>query len=87
MGIPTVDAKKIEIMDRVKFVQRAFALGILTIYKDCETVVSSLDELVFDDKKIDDKILDDGSTDNDTWDAFSYSFEKYINKYNYVQAA
>lgn len=87
IGIPTVDAKKIEILDRVKFVQRAFALGILHIYSGCETVISSLDELVYDDKKLEDKILDNGTTDNDTWDAFSYSFEKYINKYNYVHAA
>ena len=86
LNIPTVDAKKIEIIDRIKFVQRAFALGILSIYKDCETLINSLDELVWNDKKLDDKLLDDGSTDNDTWDAFSYSFEKQINRFNYVQA-
>lgn len=86
LGIPTVDALKIEIMDRVKFVQRAFALGILKIYKDCDTLIDCLDELVYDDKKIEDKLLDDGSTDNDTWDAFSYSFEKYKDRYNYIAA-
>lgn len=78
------DAKKIAIMDRVKFVQRIIALGCFDIIADCKTLINSLDELVYDDKSLVDKIKDDGSTDNDTWDGFSYSFETQINNYNFI---
>lgn len=78
------DAKKIAIMDRVKFVQRMMALGCLNIMSDCKTIINCLDELVYDDKSLVDKVLDNGTTDNDTWDGFSYSFEKHISRFNYI---
>ena len=83
-NITVGDAKKIAIMDRVKFVQRMMALGCFNIVYDCKTIVNSLDGLVYDEKKLTDTMKDDGSTDNDTWDAFSYSFETQIDRFNYI---
>lgn len=78
------DAKKINILDRIKFVQRMMALGCFNIMSDCKTLISSLDGLVYDDKSLVDKILDNGTTDNDTWDGFSYSFETKISRFNFI---
>lgn len=82
--VPTGDALKIKIMDRVKFVQRMFGLDMLHIHSNCKTVINSLSELCYDDKSLQDKVLDNGTTDNDTWDAFSYSFEKQISRFDFV---
>ena len=82
--IPVGDALKIKIMERVKFIQRMFSLNMLHIYKDCTTVINSLGTLVYDDKKTVDTVLDNGTTDNDTFDAFCYSFEKQIRRFDYV---
>lgn len=84
LGIPTGDAQKIAIMDRVNFTQRMMALGAFKVMHDCQTVINSFDELVYDEKSYKDKLLDNGTTDNDTWDAYSYSVERYIKKFNYI---
>jgi len=78
------DSLKLPIMDRVKFFQRMMALGMFRILNGCETVINSLDTLVYDDKSLVDKVLDNGTTDNDTWDGLSYSVESQIGKYDYI---
>lgn len=84
LNTPVGDAMKLPIMDRVKFFQRMMALGCFKVVKDCETVINSLDTLVYDEKSLKDKVLDNGTTDNDTWDALSYSIEKQINRFNFI---
>ena len=84
LGIPTGDAQKIQIMDRVNFTQRMMALDAFKVMYDCETLINSFDELVYDSKSYKDKLLDNGTTDNDTWDAYSYSVERYIKRFNYI---
>lgn len=78
------DAKKLAIMDRVKFIQKMMAIDAFHILSDCTTVINSLSELVYDDKSLVDKVLDNGTTDNDTWDALSYSVETRIDQYTYI---
>lgn len=75
------DAKKIKIIDRVRFISGMFGLKKLKILKTCKPLIDSLSELVWDEKALEDKVLDNGTTDNDSWDAFSYTFERYINLY------
>ena len=84
MKIVVCDALKLPIMDRVKFIQRMMALGMFSVLSQCETVISSLDGLVYDEKSLADKVLDNGTTDNDTWDGLSYSVESQINIYNFI---
>ena len=82
--VPVGDALKIKIMERVKFIQRMFSLNMLHIYKECVTLSDSLSTLVYDSKKTVDTVLDNGTTDNDTFDAFCYSFEKQIHRFDYI---
>lgn len=83
-NIPTEDASKKPIMDRVKFLQRMMALGAFRILSNCKTVIGALDGLVYDEKSLTDKVLDDGSTDNDSWDALSYGFEKFMSRFDFI---
>lgn len=83
-NITVADAKKILIMDRVKFIQKMFAVNMLHIHSDCNDLIKSLSTLVYDEKKLKDTVLDDGNTDNDSFDAFCYSFEKQISRFSYV---
>lgn len=75
------DASKIKILDRIRFVSGLFGLHKLKILNGCKCLINSLQELVWNDKSLNDELLDNGTTDNDTWDAFSYTFERYINYY------
>lgn len=79
------DSKKLKVMDRVKFISKLLALENIRIIKDdAQTVIDSLDELIYDDKASEDRLLDDGSVDVDTFDGFSYSFTRYMNRYSYI---
>lgn len=74
------DALKVKIIDRIRFVSGLFGLSKLKILRTCKSIQDSLQELVWDEKDVD-TLLDNGTTDNDSWDAFSYTFERYINLY------
>ena len=52
LNIPTGDAQKIAIMDRVNFTQRMMALGVFKIMYDCTQFIECLDELVYDEKSL-----------------------------------
>lgn len=83
--IPVEDSLKLRIMDRVQFISKMLALQAIQIVEDdADTLIASLDELVYDDKASEDKILDDGSTDNDSWDSFSYTFTRLIGRFKYL---
>ena len=82
LNIAVGDSVKGKIMDRVKFIQRMFSIGGLHILDTCDTLIDSLSEICYDERKSIDTLLDNGSTDNDTFDAFSYSFSSIINNYN-----
>jgi hypothetical protein len=83
-GIPVKvgDALKEKIINRIRFISRMFSVKKIKIVRTCATMISCLSELVWDDKQLtEDVLLDNGTTDNDTWDAFSYTFERYMNIY------
>lgn len=75
------DALKIKIIDRIRFVSGLLGVGKLKLLKTCKPLINSLQELVWDEKSLNDVLLDNGTTDNDSWDAFSYTFERYVDIY------
>ena len=81
INIKIGDALKVKIIDRIRFVSGLFGLNKIQIFNTCDNLINSLQELVWDDKALDDSLLDNGTTDNDSWDAFSYTFERYMNLY------
>src|SRR5690606_6957760 len=62
------DAKKIEIVDRIRLVSALISQGRFFYTKDAYTVRDALCEAVWDETKNEDVRLDDGSTDIDTLD-------------------
>ena len=72
-----LNAKKIEIHDRIKLVLLLMAQGRFFVTKDCPCLINAFSEAVYDSSKTDDTRLDDGTTDIDSLDAFEYSIESY----------
>lgn len=70
------DAKKIEIVDRIRLVSALISQGRFFYTKDAYTVRDALCEAVWDESKNEDIRLDDGTTDIDTLDALEYSIER-----------
>lgn len=68
------NARKNEILERIKLTQQLIAQGRFKVCTNAKTVTSALCEAVWDEKH-EDQRLDDGSTDIDTLDAFEYSIE------------
>ena len=68
------NARKNEILERIKLTQQLIAQGRFKVCTNAKTVSSALCEAVWDEKH-EDQRLDDGSTDIDTLDAFEYSIE------------
>ncbi len=70
------DAKKIEIVDRIRLVSALISQGRFFYTKDAYTVRDALCEAVWDESKNEDIRLDDGTSDIDTLDALEYSIER-----------
>lgn len=68
------NARKNEILERIKLTQQLVAQGRFKVCTNAKTVSNALCEAVWDEKH-EDQRLDDGSTDIDTLDAFEYSIE------------
>lgn len=74
------DCDKIEIKDRILFVQRMMGRRMLKIIRgENEGLRSALKEAIWE-KGREDVRLDDGTTDIDSLDAFEYSIIPFINK-------
>ena len=71
-----MNAKKTEILERIKLVLRLIGEGRFHIMRHCKTMIKALSDAVWDAKHPD-RRLDDGSTDIDTMDAMEYSIEEY----------
>lgn len=69
-----LNAKKMEINDRIRLVVKLQGQGRFWVAKHCKTVISALQDAVWDDKH-DNSRLDDGTTDIDTLDAMEYGIE------------
>ena len=69
-----LNARKMPILDRIHLVIKLIGQGRFYVAKHCTTVISALEDAVWDDKKENER-LDDGTTDIDTLDAMEYSIE------------
>jgi PBSX family phage terminase large subunit len=83
-----VDAKKIEIRDRVLFINRMINSGRYQYMKGCEHIKESLCGLSWNNKEgHEDELLDiPGQTPNDGFDGLSYSIERFIPYFEYKGA-
>ena len=83
--VPVGDSLKGSIIDRVKFIQKMFALQKLHIVGDmAPEVVNSLSTLVWDEHSQKDTVRDKGDTDNDTFDGFCYSFTRQMSRFDFL---
>ncbi len=71
------NAKKIEIIDRIRLITSLIARDRFFYTEDAQTVKKALEEAIWDKKHPEKSIrLDDGTTDIDTLDALEYSIER-----------
>ena len=75
------EAKKIEIVDRIRLVSALISQGRFFYTKDAYTVRDALAEAVWDESKNEDVRLDDGTSDIDTLDALEYSIERNAGRF------
>ena len=87
--IPVRDSIKNEIIDRIRATTSLMSQGRFFITEDCESLKDAFMGAVYNPKSLTkDERLDDGTSDIDTLDAFEYSWEKYITRYEkYEEAA
>jgi len=76
--IAVQNAKKMPIVDRIRYTNRLIALGQLRIHSACAHLIESMRCAIYDDKKADDQRLDDFSYEMDPLDAFEYAIEPFI---------
>lgn len=74
------NARKDEIINRIRCTTALMASGRLYMTKDCESLQKALCSAVYDEKSQNDTRLDNGTSDIDSLDSFEYSFEIYIPK-------
>lgn len=80
--IPVKDSIKNEIIDRVRATTSLMSQGRFFMSEDCESLKDAFMGAVYNPKSLTkDERLDDGTSDIDTLDAFEYSWEKYITRY------
>lgn len=69
------NARKGEIIDRIRFTLRLMGRGAFFCAPECRHVREALSSAVYDSKSLVDKRLDDGTTNIDSLDAMEYAFE------------
>lgn len=80
--IPVKDSIKNEIIDRIRATTSLMSQNRFFMTEDCETLKEAFLGAIYNPKSITkDERLDNGTSDIDTLDAFEYSWEKYLNKY------
>lgn len=89
IDIPVKDSIKNEIIDRIRATTSLMSQGRFFMTEDCESLKDAFMGAVYNPKSLTkDERLDDGTSDIDTLDAFEYSWEKYITRYEkYEEAA
>lgn len=68
------NARKMPILDRIRLLIKLMGQGRFKVAKHCKTVISALQDAVWDSKKENER-LDDGTSDIDTLDAMEYTIE------------
>ena len=77
IGLPVMNARKKDVVDRIRFYNSLMGLGRFQILPQCTKTIAALKEAVWNDKKLFDERLDDGSTNIDSLDALEYTTEPY----------
>ncbi len=80
ISIPIRDARKIEVVDRIRLVAGLIARNKFFYTQNSGTVKDALVNAVWDESKDKTTRLDDGTSDIDTLDAMEYSIERYVRK-------
>lgn len=73
------NARKSEILGRIRFTNQIMAQNRFFIIKHCNNIIQALQSVVWDSKKLNDIRLDDGNFNIDSLDAFEYSIEPLMN--------
>lgn len=73
------NAKKTEILGRIRFTNQIMAQNRFFIADNCKNIIQAFQSAVWDSKKLDDVRLDDGNFNIDSLDAFEYSVEPLMN--------
>lgn len=73
------NARKSEILGRIRFTNQIMAQNRFFIIKHCNHIIQAFQSAVWDSKKLDDIRLDDGNFNIDSLDAFEYSVEPLMN--------
>lgn len=73
------NARKGEIIDRIRFTCAIMGTGRFCIMRRCKHLIGAFSDAVWNSKKLDDTRLDDGTVNVDSLDAFEYSVEPYMN--------
>lgn len=66
------------IIDRIRFLDMAFANKRFYIMRKCDKTIDALRSAVYDNKSMEEKRLDNFSSNIDSLDALEYAFEKYM---------
>lgn len=73
------NARKGEIIDRIRFTCAIMGTGRFRVMRRCRHLIGAFSDAVWNSKKLDDERLDDGTVNVDSLDAFEYSVEPYMN--------
>lgn len=79
IAINVHNARKGEIINRIRFTTGIMSQGRFFIVKHCKHATDAFQSAVWDSKKLDDVRLDNGDYNVDSLDAFEYSVENKIN--------
>lgn len=80
LGVNVHNARKSEILGRIRFTNMIMSQHRFYVMRHCEHVIEAFQAAVWDSKKLEDTRLDDGTTNIDSLDAFEYSVEKQMSK-------
>ena len=75
-----LNAKKMQINNRINLTIRLMAQKRLFIARKCEHMIDAFQTAVYDPKSFEDVRLDDGTSDIDSLDAFEYCLEPWYQK-------
>lgn len=78
IGIEVKNARKGEILNRIRFCSMMMAQGRFFIMRGCSHTIEALATAVWDEKHKGDKRLDDGTQNIDSLDALEYALEPHM---------
>ena len=79
INVGIVNSIKNQINERIKLTTSLMGQGRYFVQKECTSLISALDDAVYDNKSLVDLRLDNGTSDIDTLDGSEYSYEWALN--------